>query len=240
MVRKGGRNFVPTDGYDFGGRRRGSGRGRRRRGDRKRRRAARQTGAGPVGERPRRPRLHPGLRRKGQRGRHSACSACRCPSAIRPICCTFGDTTPTWCPAPDLMLEFGDRVGVLTPPDRKEEIRRHFGDTVKAAAEFSYVSLGIGMVLGVLLGLVPIPIPGVGHRDARHRRRTADRRSHSGQAAPYRSDALDHAVAGQHRAAKFRSCDVSCHRRRQCRAALCPHRSQNPDLRCCSSASPCC
>jgi putative transport protein len=65
-------------------------------------------------------------------------------------------------PAPDLMLEFGDRVGVLTPPGRKEEIRRHFGDSVKAAAEFSYVSLGLGMVMGVLLGLVPIPIPGVG------------------------------------------------------------------------------
>ena len=64
--------------------------------------------------------------------------------------------------APDLMLEFGDRVGVLTRPDRKKEIRRHFGDTVKAAAEFSYVSLGVGMVLGVLLGLIPIPIPGVG------------------------------------------------------------------------------
>ena len=61
-----------------------------------------------------------------------------------------------------LMLEFGDRVGVLMPPDRKEEIRRHFGDTVKAAAEFSYVSLGLGMVMGVLLGLIPIPIPGVG------------------------------------------------------------------------------
>ena len=65
-------------------------------------------------------------------------------------------------PTPDLMLEFGDRVGVLTPPDRKEEIRRHFGDTVKATAEFSYVSLGIGMVLGVALGLIPIPIPGLG------------------------------------------------------------------------------
>jgi len=37
-------------------------------------------------------------------------------------------------PTPDLMLEFGDRVGVLTPPDRKEEIRKHFGDTVKATA----------------------------------------------------------------------------------------------------------
>jgi putative transport protein len=65
-------------------------------------------------------------------------------------------------PTPDLMLEFGDRVGVLMPPERKEEIRRHFGDTVKATSEFSYVSLGLGMVMGVLLGLIPIPIPGVG------------------------------------------------------------------------------
>ena len=65
-------------------------------------------------------------------------------------------------PSPDLMLEFGDRVGVLTPADRKEDIRKHFGDTVKATAEFSYVSLGVGMVMGVLLGLLPIPIPGLG------------------------------------------------------------------------------
>src|SRR4051812_28890511 len=65
-------------------------------------------------------------------------------------------------PSPDLMLEFGDRVGVLLPPDKKEDVRRHFGDTVKATAEFSYVSLGLGMVMGVLLGLIPIPVPGVG------------------------------------------------------------------------------
>src|SRR5262249_432644 len=64
-------------------------------------------------------------------------------------------------PAPDLTLEFGDRVGVLMPPDRKAVVRQFFGDSVKAAAEFSYVSLGIGMVLGVLIGLIPIPIPGV-------------------------------------------------------------------------------
>jgi putative transport protein len=65
-------------------------------------------------------------------------------------------------PTPDLMLEFGDRVGVLMPANRKDDIRRYFGDTVKAAAEFSYVSLGLGMVMGVLLGLIPIPIPGLG------------------------------------------------------------------------------
>jgi putative transport protein len=65
-------------------------------------------------------------------------------------------------PTPDLTLEFGDRVGVLTPPEHKQEIRLHFGDTAKATAELSYVSLGIGMVFGILLGLIPIPIPGIG------------------------------------------------------------------------------
>jgi putative transport protein len=65
-------------------------------------------------------------------------------------------------PTSNLMLEFGDRVGVLMPPDKRQQIRQHFGDTVKSTAEFSYVSLGIGMVLGVLLGLIPIPLPGVG------------------------------------------------------------------------------
>jgi len=65
-------------------------------------------------------------------------------------------------PNPELMLEFGDRVGVLVPPDKKDEVRKVFGDSVKATAEFSYVSLGLGMVLGILIGLIPIPVPGVG------------------------------------------------------------------------------
>ncbi|PWS36072.1 YidE/YbjL duplication [Falsiroseomonas bella] len=65
-------------------------------------------------------------------------------------------------PSPDLMLEIGDRVGVLVPADQVAKARAHFGDTVKSAAEFSYVSVGFGMVAGVLLGLLPIPIPGVG------------------------------------------------------------------------------
>ena len=65
-------------------------------------------------------------------------------------------------PTPDLTLEYGDRVGLVVPPDRQEEVRRHFGDTVKSTAEFSYISLGIGMVLGIVLGLIPIPIPGIG------------------------------------------------------------------------------
>jgi putative transport protein len=65
-------------------------------------------------------------------------------------------------PSPDLMLEIGDRVGVIVPGGEIAAARAHFGDTVKSAGEFSYVSLGFGMVLGVLLGLVPIPVPGIG------------------------------------------------------------------------------
>ena len=65
-------------------------------------------------------------------------------------------------PSPDLMLEIGDRVGVLVPLEHIQTARAFFGDTVKSTAEFSYISVGLGMVLGVLLGLVPIPLPGVG------------------------------------------------------------------------------
>jgi putative transport protein len=65
-------------------------------------------------------------------------------------------------PAPDLVLEIGDRIGVLVPPEHIQTARAFFGDTVKATAEFSYISVGLGMVLGVLLGLVPIPLPGIG------------------------------------------------------------------------------
>ena len=49
-----------------------------------------------------------------------------------------------------------------SPTEQIAAARALFGDTVKSAAEFSYVSVGFGMVLGVLLGLIPIPLPGIG------------------------------------------------------------------------------
>ena len=57
-------------------------------------------------------------------------------------------------PAPDLVLEYGDRVGVIAPREAIPGLRKHFGDSMKSTAEFSYVSVGLGMSLGVLLGLV--------------------------------------------------------------------------------------
>ena len=106
-------------------------------------------------------RLHPGVRRQSQYGGRAALRAAFAEEpAFNVLHVRRYDADLV--PSPDLVLEFGDRVGVLTATARKEEVRSLFGDTVKAAAEFSYVSLGVGMVLGVLLGLIPIPIPGLG------------------------------------------------------------------------------
>jgi putative transport protein len=65
-------------------------------------------------------------------------------------------------PDDDLVLEFGDRVGVLCPRADFASVRRFFGDSIKGVADFSYISLGVGAALGLLAGLVPLPIPGVG------------------------------------------------------------------------------
>ncbi|MBP7937556.1 MAG: YidE/YbjL duplication [Phycisphaerae bacterium] len=65
-------------------------------------------------------------------------------------------------PRPGLVLEFGDRVGLMVNRNQRDAVRAHFGDSIKGTTEFSYVSLGIGMALGVLLGILPIPVPGVG------------------------------------------------------------------------------
>ncbi|HEX5817939.1 MAG TPA: TrkA C-terminal domain-containing protein [Gemmatimonadales bacterium] len=65
-------------------------------------------------------------------------------------------------PSGELVLELGDRVGLLCPRDRAAALRRFFGDSIRSTADISYVSIGVGAALGLLAGLVPIPIPGVG------------------------------------------------------------------------------
>lgn len=65
-------------------------------------------------------------------------------------------------PRPDLRLEYGDRVGVICDADKRAVVAKHFGDSVTAEGTFSFVGFGLGMALGALVGLIPIPIPGVG------------------------------------------------------------------------------
>jgi putative transport protein len=65
-------------------------------------------------------------------------------------------------PRPDLLLEFGDRVGMLAHRGDFGALRKFFGDSIKGTAEFSYISIGLGMAMGFLLGAIPFPLPGIG------------------------------------------------------------------------------
>ncbi len=65
-------------------------------------------------------------------------------------------------PDPELVIEYGDRVAVIAARQALPILRQHFGDSIKSTTEVSYMSVGLGMSFGVLLGLVPIPIPGLG------------------------------------------------------------------------------
>lgn len=65
-------------------------------------------------------------------------------------------------PGPELELEYGDVLVLLAESGRRPELAAHFGDSVKGNAELSFVSIGIGMALGLLLGMIQIPLPGGG------------------------------------------------------------------------------
>ena len=65
-------------------------------------------------------------------------------------------------PRPDLVLEFGDRVGLLAHRVDFAPMRKFFGDSIKGTAEFSYISIGLGMAVGFLVGAIQIPLPGIG------------------------------------------------------------------------------
>jgi putative transport protein len=65
-------------------------------------------------------------------------------------------------PSPDMLLEFGDRVGLIAHRNEFPAMRTYFGDSIKATAEFSYISIGLGMALGFLIGVLSVTIPGMG------------------------------------------------------------------------------
>lgn len=62
-------------------------------------------------------------------------------------------------PSPDTILESGDRIRVVTRRDNIEAISKFFGDSIRAISETDFLSLSLGIVLGVFLGMIAFPLP---------------------------------------------------------------------------------
>jgi putative transport protein len=62
-------------------------------------------------------------------------------------------------PTPDTVLEMGDRIRVITQRENMDRATQYFGDSLKSISETDYLSLSLGIVLGVFLGMIPIPLP---------------------------------------------------------------------------------
>lgn len=60
----------------------------------------------------------------------------------------------------DTVLELGDRVRVVAKRADMPRLTALFGDSYKALSEVNLLSLSIGLAIGVLIGLIPIPLPG--------------------------------------------------------------------------------
>jgi putative transport protein len=65
-------------------------------------------------------------------------------------------------PTDDTHLELGDAVRVVAPREQLGPVSRFLGDSHRALAEIDVIGFSIGIVLGLLLGQLPIPLPGGG------------------------------------------------------------------------------
>ncbi|VEI13995.1 aspartate:alanine exchanger family transporter [Trueperella bialowiezensis] len=59
-------------------------------------------------------------------------------------------------------LEIGDRVMVAFPRSEHQNLEKFFGNSERTVSQVDAVALGLGMVLGLLLGMVEVSLPGGG------------------------------------------------------------------------------
>jgi putative transport protein len=63
-------------------------------------------------------------------------------------------------PSGDTVIEHGDRVRVLTHRSDINLLTQYFGDSIRSGSEADFFSVSLGIVLGALVGLLPVPLPG--------------------------------------------------------------------------------
>ena len=60
---------------------------------------------------------------------------------------------------PDTVLELGDRVRVVAYCSSMDKLVALLGDSIRTIAETDFLPLAFGLSLGVLVGMIPIPLP---------------------------------------------------------------------------------
>lgn len=61
----------------------------------------------------------------------------------------------------EMRLQLGDRVRVVAPAERLQEMASVFGDSERKVTEVDFWSMGLGLALGVALGVITLPLGGV-------------------------------------------------------------------------------
>ncbi len=61
----------------------------------------------------------------------------------------------------DLRLQYGDRLTVVGEPEAVEHVEQYFGNSVKTLSEPNIGSIFLGMIMGLVLGTIPISLPGM-------------------------------------------------------------------------------
>jgi putative transport protein len=65
-------------------------------------------------------------------------------------------------PTGSTRLSYGDRIRVVARRDQLGKLAEFFGDSIRGTAEMDFASVGIGLVLGVLVGMIPITFGDLG------------------------------------------------------------------------------
>ena len=60
----------------------------------------------------------------------------------------------------DLALQAGDILAVVAPASELGAVKKYLGDSQRSIAELDSLSIGVGLVLGILAGMVSLPLPG--------------------------------------------------------------------------------
>lgn len=63
-------------------------------------------------------------------------------------------------PSHEEVVELGDRLAVVMPAEKTGEVSKFFGDSERGIADLDFTAITLGISLGVLIGIIPIPLPG--------------------------------------------------------------------------------